>query len=68
MRIPEIKGSTRDERREFVVNEWRCKHSCEMCCNCAILRGRDAEILYADYIEGQRDYMDITFELRNRLY
>ena len=33
---------------------------------CRILKGRDAEILYADYIEGKRSYMDITLEIRNR--
>ena len=26
----------------------------------------DAEILYADYIEGKRSYMDITLEIINR--
>jgi hypothetical protein len=25
-------------------------------------------MLYADYIEGERSYMDITLEIRNRSY
>ena len=33
---------------------------------CRILKGRDAETLYADYIEGKRSYMDVTLEIRNR--
>ncbi len=39
---------------------------CEACGKCRILKGRDAETLYADYIEGKRSYMDITLEIRNR--
>ena len=42
--------------------------NCEMCGKCAILRGRDAEIIYTDYIEGRREYMDITFEIRRTNY
>ncbi len=65
MKAPSIKDSTHDKRREFVLNEWRCLLSCEMCGKCSILRGRDEERLYADYIEGQREYLEITLELRN---
>ena len=65
MKAPSINGSTHDERREFVLEEWRCLHNCEMCGKCSILRGRDEERLYANYIEGRREYLDITLELRN---
>ena len=68
MNDPDIRSSTRDQRRAFVEEQWRCTHNCEMCGKCSMLRGRQAEILYADYIEGGRTYMDITFELRDRNY
>lgn len=29
-----------------------------------MLRGRNEEMLYADYIDGKRSYMDITLEIR----
>ena len=47
---------------------WKCLHDCEACGKCRILKGWDAETLYADYIEGKRGYMDVTLEIRNRSY
>lgn len=64
MTPPSIKQSTREERVEYVRNTWQCMHNCELCGKCHILRDRDAETLYADYIEGKRTYLDITLEIR----
>ena len=66
MQPPKIDNTTREERQAYVIDAWRCLHDCESCGKCRILRGRDAETLYADYIEGKRSYMDITLEIRNR--
>lgn len=68
MFAPNIEDSTREERLEYVQDRWRCLCNCELCGKCNILRGRDAEIVYEDYIEGRRSYMDITFEIRNSNY
>lgn len=65
---PPINGSSPEQRLAYVLDKWRCLHNCELCGKCNILRGRDAEIVYADYIEGRRSYMDITFEIRNNNY
>lgn len=61
---PLIETSTQEERRAYVREKWECMHNCELCGKCHILRGRDAETLYTDYIEGRRSYMDITLEIR----
>ena len=61
----EQESSTREERLDYVLNEWRCLHNCELCGKCHILKGRSEEILYADYIDGKRSYMDITLEIRS---
>ena len=66
MQPPKIEDSTKEERQTFVLDAWECLHDCEACGKCRILKGRDAEILYADYIKGNRSYMDITLEIRNR--
>ena len=66
MAAPSIDKSKRDERLAYVLDQWRCLHNCEICGKCSILKGKDAETLYADYIEGKRSYMDITLEIRNR--
>ena len=65
---PPIEQSTPEERRAYVNEAWRCLHDCEACGKCRILKGRDPETLYADYIDGQRSYMDVTLEIRNRSY
>lgn len=57
-----------EERRAFVLDAWKCQHNCELCGKCHILKGKDAETLYADYIQGMRTYMDITLNIRNNNY
>ena len=64
MNPPDILCSTRDERLRFVRDAWRCLHHCDVCGKCHILKGRDEETLYADYIEGRRSYMDVTMDIR----
>lgn len=64
--IPNIKTSTQQERLAYVQEQWKCISNCEACGKCCLLRGKDAEMLYADYINGHKDYMDITLELRNK--
>lgn len=65
---PKIELSTKEERREYVLNAWECMHDCESCGKCRILKGRDPETLYADYIEGKRSYIDVTLDIRNSSY
>ncbi len=61
---PNLQTSTREERIAFVNEQWQCLNHCPSCGKCHILRGRDPEILYADYIEGERPYLEITLEIR----
>lgn len=68
MTPPKIELSTPEERRAYVIDAWRCLHDCEACGKCRILKGKDSETLYADYIEGKRTYMDVTLGIRNRNY
>ena len=66
MQSPNIENSSKEERQAYVLEAWKCLHDCEACGKCHILKGRDAEIVYADYIYGKRSYMDITLEIRDR--
>lgn len=61
---PDIESSTRKERLDYVQNEWRCLHNCEICGKCHFLKGRSETELYAEYINGKRSYIDITLEIR----
>ena len=66
MQPPKIDNSTKEERLGYVLEAWKCLYDCEASGKCRILKGMDAEILYADYIEGKREYIDVTLEIRNR--
>lgn len=68
MTPPDIQQSSKEERRKFVLDAWKCLHDCESCGKCRILKGKDAESLYTDYIEGKRTYIDITMDIRNKSY
>ncbi|MGN1245082.1 MAG: hypothetical protein ACI4UN_00470 [Muribaculaceae bacterium] len=65
MTAPTIESSTMEERLAYVQSQWRCLHNCELCGKCRILKGRNEEELYADYIVGRRSYIDVTLEIRN---
>lgn len=66
MTAPDIKHSSKEERQTYVLEAWKCLHDCQACGKCSILKGRDPEVLYADYIEGKRTYIEITMEIRDR--
>lgn len=68
MTPPQIENSTKEERRAFVQEAWKCLHDCESCGKCRILKGRDPETLYSDYINGIKTYIDISLNLRNSNY
>lgn len=63
---PDIHNSTREQRIAYVREQWKCLNHCPSCGKCYILKGRDAEELYADYIEGTRPYIEITKEIRQQ--
>ena len=48
MTPPNIESSTREERLEFVRNEWQCLNNCRLCGKCHFLKGKNEEELYAD--------------------
>lgn len=64
MTPPDIEHSTREERLAYVREAWQCMHNCELCGKCHVLKGRNAETLYAEYIEGRKPYRDVTLEIR----
>ena len=67
MEQPKLDTSTTEERLAYVLEAWKCLHDCESCGKCRILKCKDAEVLYEDYIEGKREYMEVTMGIRDRL-
>lgn len=64
MRPPEIETSTRKEREAYIVETFQCKGDCDSCGLCAMYRGKSPEVVYDDYIEGRRSFLEITREYR----
>jgi len=58
--VPEITGSTEEERRAYIKNRFPCIADCDMCGLCKVFRGKDAETAYADYINGTRSFMEVS--------
>ncbi len=57
---PEIKDSTTEERRAYIKKRFPCIADCDMCGLCKVFHGKDAETAYADYIDGDRSFMDVS--------
>ena len=61
---PEIKTSTADERRAYIKGRFPCIADCDMCGLCKVFRGKDAETAYADYINGDRSFAEVSADYK----
>ena len=61
---PEIKNSTVEERRAYIKERFPCIADCDMCGLCKVFHGKDAETAYADYINGDRDFAEVSGDYR----
>ena len=64
MKAPDTESSTREERLSFVQDQWKCLHNCELCGKCHVLRRRCETEVFAEYIDGKREYLDLTLAIR----
>ena len=64
MKAPEITQSDREERARFIRERFRCIADSDQCGNCQVLHLQEAELVFADYIEGRRSYTEILISLR----
>ena len=64
MRPTEIDASTEAERRQYIKDTFPCIADCDMCGLCAVFKGKDPELAYADYISGKRSYLDVSGDYR----
>ncbi len=61
---PEIKESTSEERRAYIKERFPCIADCDMCGLCKVFRGKDAETAYADYINGNRSFTEVSADYK----
>ena len=60
MRAPEIEGSTEEERRQYIKENFKCITDCDMCGLCTVFRGKDPEMAYEEYIRGERSFLEVS--------
>ncbi len=61
---PEIQESTSEERRAYIKERFPCIADCDMCGLCKVFRGKDAETAYADYINGNRSFAEVSTDYK----
>ena len=61
---PLIKESSVEERRTFIKEKYPCISDCDMCGLCKVFHGKDPEQAYADYIAGNRSFMEVSADYR----
>ena len=57
---PDIRNSSKEERRKYIKDRYHCIADCDMCGLCTVFRGKDAETAYADYIQGVRSFAEVS--------
>ncbi|MEE3468291.1 MAG: hypothetical protein VZQ83_07610 [Eubacterium sp.] len=53
-----------DDRREYIKKRYPCISDCDMCGLCTVFRGKDPELAYRDYIEGNRSFEEVSEDFR----
>lgn len=66
MRAPSIADSTKEERETYISRKFRCISDCDMCGICAAFHGQLPELAYREYILGEREFDEISAEIRKR--
>lgn len=56
---PEIKDSTVEERRAYIKERYSCIADCDMCGLCKVFHGKDPELAFKEYIEGQISFAEV---------
>ncbi len=57
---PNIKESTKEKRQSYIKERYPCISNCEMCGLCKVFGGKDAQLAYKDYIEGNRSFEEVS--------
>ena len=62
--IPDIQNSSREERELYIKERFECISDCDSSGICTMYRNQDPVLVYKDYIDGVRDFQDITNDYR----
>ena len=57
---PDINESTIDERREYIRKRYPCISDCDMCGLCKVFHGKDPELAFKEYIDGDKGFNEVA--------
>lgn len=61
---PDIENSTREQREEYIKRTFWCRSDCDNCGICQVYGGTDPLIIYEQYIEGEKSFLEIAEKYR----
>ena len=61
---PSVQESTIEERRDYIKKRYPCISDCDMCGLCKVFHGKDPELAYKDYIQGERSFDEVSADYR----
>lgn len=62
-----IDTSTKEEREQYIQELFHCHHGdCENCGVCVIFKGKSPKDVFKEYIEGKREFDEISREWNQR--
>ncbi len=64
MGAPEIGNSTKEERRNYIEDLYRCRSDCDICGVCQVFHGKEPVDAYEDYIEGRCSFLKVSERIR----
>ncbi|WP_024865714.1 hypothetical protein [Butyrivibrio sp. FCS014] len=64
---PEIKDSTAEERRAYIKERYPCISDCDMCGLCKVFHGKDPELAFKEYIDGERSFAEVSADYRRQI-
>lgn len=62
-----IAHSTKEERKQIIEEMFQCQNgNCEQCGICRIFKYASPQEVYQDYIDGKKEFSQITQEMNRR--
>lgn len=61
---PDIEKSTREERESYIKKTFWCRADCDSCGICQVFGGKEPLIVFEDYIEGRKTFLEISQQYR----
>lgn len=67
MMMKKIADSSKEERQQIIDEMFQCQNgNCEQCGICQVFKYASPQEVYRDYIEGKKEFSEITREMNQK--